>query len=367
MDLATLVRAAQGGDLDAFGQVVERFQGMAKATAYATVGDLHLAEDAAQEAFIEAYLCLSKLREPAAFPGWFRRIVVKRADRLVRGKHHTLLPLETAVAVPSSNPEPSVLAEARELRQLVYATIATLPPTDRLITALFYLAHYRQQEIATIAELPVTTVKKRLYDVRQRLRRQLEHVVQELFEEAHPAHDPQFARAVQFFIAVRTGDVPKVKAYLAADSTLLNSRERWDESYAHQQRISAVGTFTALHRAVYNGDHNLLQFLLEQRADVNAQTNDGQTPLHTAVICNHLEAVSDLLAAHADPNIGTDQGMTPLHWAVLRDRRQIAALLLQAGAEQRPDRNGRTPHDWAKLKGFEDILMLLRKQQLALP
>src|SRR5215212_6269220 len=84
--LTSLIRGAQRGDLDAFGEVVVRFQDLAYAVAYSIVGDAHLAQDAAQEAFIEAYLCLSSLREPAAFPGWFRRIVAKRGDRLVRGK-----------------------------------------------------------------------------------------------------------------------------------------------------------------------------------------------------------------------------------------------------------------------------------------
>src|SRR6266567_5720918 len=62
-ELQALVRAAQDGDKDAFGQVVRRFQDMAYASAYATVGDACLAQDIAQEAFLEAYLNLSKLRD----------------------------------------------------------------------------------------------------------------------------------------------------------------------------------------------------------------------------------------------------------------------------------------------------------------
>src|ERR1044072_5893619 len=55
-ELQTLVRAAQDGDKEAFGQVVMRFQDMAYASAYATVGDAALAQDIAQEAFLDAYL-----------------------------------------------------------------------------------------------------------------------------------------------------------------------------------------------------------------------------------------------------------------------------------------------------------------------
>ena len=69
-ELGTLVRAAQAGDKDASGQIVRRFQDMAFAFGYAMLGDAGLAQDAAQDAFIDAYLSLPNLREPAAFPGW---------------------------------------------------------------------------------------------------------------------------------------------------------------------------------------------------------------------------------------------------------------------------------------------------------
>ena len=69
-ELITLVNAAKQGDKAAFGQIVTRFQDMAFASAYAMLGDACTAQDAAQEAFIDAYLCLPNLREPAAFPRW---------------------------------------------------------------------------------------------------------------------------------------------------------------------------------------------------------------------------------------------------------------------------------------------------------
>src|SRR6476620_5946926 len=108
--LTALVSSAQAGNLDAFGQVVERFQRMAYAVAYAMLGDAHLAEDVAQEAFIEAYICLPKLREPAAFPGWFRRIVLKRGDRLVRAPQPALVALDDVGQLPSSALDPAMLA-----------------------------------------------------------------------------------------------------------------------------------------------------------------------------------------------------------------------------------------------------------------
>jgi hypothetical protein len=82
--------------MDAYGEIVRRFQDMAVGYAHALLGDFHLAEDAAQEAFLRAYLDLGKLHESAAFPGWFRRIVFKHCDRVRRKKTLHAVPLDGA-------------------------------------------------------------------------------------------------------------------------------------------------------------------------------------------------------------------------------------------------------------------------------
>ena len=357
--LTTLVSSAQAGDLDAFGQVVERFQRMAYAVAYTMLGDAHLAEDVAQEAFIEAYICLPKLREPAAFPGWFRRIVHKRGDRLVRGKGPALLSLESAGQQIADMIDPAAAAETRELQRRVRAAINALPETDRLPVMLFYLAGYAQHEIATIMELPLTTIKKRLFHARQRLRVLMDDIVREQFRE-QPVPDTQFARTIQFFIAVRIGDITNVRRYLDQEPALLDAHERWDEATALHYGLPIVSSFTALHRAAYNDDAALVAFLLERRAEVDARTRSGQTPLHLAVQLNHPAIVALLLSGAADPNAATDLGLTPLHYAVILDRRAVGQALLAAGADALiPDIYGRTPLDWAVVKGFEDLVMLL--------
>jgi RNA polymerase sigma factor (sigma-70 family) len=360
MDHTTnLIGAAQHGDLDAFGQVVERFQRMAYAVAYAMLGDAHLAEDAAQEAFIEAYLCLPKLREPAAFPGWFRRIVMKRSDRLVRGKSFATVPIELAGELPSGAPDVAAQVEMRELGRQLQAAIDTLPESDRQLVMLFYLAGYAQAEIAAALELPVAVVKKRLFRARQRLRTQLDGRVREWLQERQP-DGAAFARLVQFFIAVRLGDLPKVRALLDGDGALLNAHERWDEATARQHGLPLVSQFTALHRAAFNGDGALVQLLLDRHADTEVYTRSGQTPLHVAVSVHHPAIVARLLAAGASPNSATEQGLTPLHFAVMLDRRAVAEQLIGAGADpDAPDKHGRSPLDWALLKRNHDLVALL--------
>src|SRR5687768_5638609 len=83
------VQTAKTGDRAAFERLVVRFQDLAFATALAWLGDAASARDAAQDAFVDAFLQLGQLRDAAAFPGWLRRIVVKHCDRRTRRRQRS--------------------------------------------------------------------------------------------------------------------------------------------------------------------------------------------------------------------------------------------------------------------------------------
>ena len=187
-ELKALVERAQTGDLEAYGQIVARFQDMAYGFAFAMLGDFHLAQDAAQEAFVQAYRDLAELREPAAFPGWFRRIVSKHCDRLTRGKRIPTVPLEAAGGVASRDPNPARAAESREMRNKVLQAIGRLPEGERAVTTLFYINGYSHRDIAGFLEIPVGTVKRRLHDSRKRLKEKVTLMEKkELWKEELPA------------------------------------------------------------------------------------------------------------------------------------------------------------------------------------
>ena len=114
MPVARLVQAARGGDAPAFGMLVERFQAMALGYAVALLRDPGLAEDACQEAFVDAFLHLYQLREDAAFPGWFRRVVRKHVDRQRRSR---LLAAELSDLPGATDPLAALLA-AEDRRSL---------------------------------------------------------------------------------------------------------------------------------------------------------------------------------------------------------------------------------------------------------
>ena len=187
-ELSWLVERSRAGDLDAFTEVLRHFQDMAHGYAYSILGDFHLAQDAAQEAFVEAYYKLDALREPAAFPGWFRRIVFKQCERITRKKEVATVSLEEAMHVPHPHPERS------ELQERVLDAIRGLPAGQREATTLYYINGYSQNEIAEFLEVPVTTVQKRLHDSRKKLKERMLGMVEETLKNNAP--DERFSQNV---------------------------------------------------------------------------------------------------------------------------------------------------------------------------
>ena len=196
-ELISLIKRTQAGDVSAFGAIVTRFQDMAVGYAYSILGDFHLAEDAAQEAFIQAYCDLNQLREPLAFPGWFRKIVFKHCDRLTRKKRVQTIPLESVIELPSAGKDPVETVLEQEMKDTVLAAIQALPEKERIVTTLFYINGYSQNEIADFLEVPVTTVNSRLHYSRKRLKERLFTMVADDLQEKRPSKDGRFANKVK--------------------------------------------------------------------------------------------------------------------------------------------------------------------------
>lgn len=177
--LAEVVLAAQRGDAAAFTALVMEVQALAVGLAVGWLGDVELAREAAQEAFLDAHLHLGDLRDPGAFVPWFRRIVAKHCDRVTR---RPALPLDPdaspsgAERVRDAAPDPVEQAERRDEARRVRAALERLPSHERVVIALQYLGGYSQPEIVRALDLPPTTVKKRAHDARHRLREELDMV-----------------------------------------------------------------------------------------------------------------------------------------------------------------------------------------------
>ena len=181
---------------EAFGELVSRYQDMAFACAYSVLGDFYLAEDAAQEAFITIWQKLDQLREPGAFAAWLRRIVLTECNRMTRGKRLMFVPLEAGMDVACADPGPHATAERGELKERVLSLVRSLPESERMVTTLFYVDGYTQADIGEFLEVPVTTVVKRMYSARQRLKEGMWEMFKDDLQKKRPSRDKEFAERV---------------------------------------------------------------------------------------------------------------------------------------------------------------------------
>jgi RNA polymerase sigma-70 factor (ECF subfamily) len=154
----------------AFEEIVRRFEHLVLACTYARLRDPALAEDAAQDTFLLAWQRLDQLRDPAAFPGWIRRLAVTQCHRRLRGARLELRSEDDAQAVASAT-DLAADAERTAEASLVRLALAQLAPADRLVLILFYGCERTHADIADWLGVPVTTVSRRLAHAKRRVRR----------------------------------------------------------------------------------------------------------------------------------------------------------------------------------------------------
>ncbi len=362
--LPALVEAARRGEREAFAALVRRFQDMAVAYGMSTVGDLHLAQDAAQEAFAEAYRRLPSLRNPSAFAPWLRMLIVKHCDRLTRRRRAPEVPLEAAVDVASAEPSPGDALEAAELRAVVRRAVMALPAAQRQAVLLHYMSLQGQREIATFLGITPNAVKTRLYTARRRLRVQLADVERSL-RAARPSQSPAFAEGVRRMI-------------------------RPDALKSTEPLVWSPGIGTevwAMFCAAVADDAEAIERLLGRDPDLVRADYQGRTALSFAVRENALRAARLLLARGADPvhsgtpdtlsQVALDRGLTEMRAlldlavgggtppagepvaAAIRDR-DLEALrrLLDASPAlvHAPDERSNQPIHWAALTRQLDVI-----------
>ena len=177
MDDAALVRLARDGDEGAFAVLVARHRPMLVGLCRRVLGDRGLAEDAAQEAVLQAMLGLGRLEQPERFGAWLGGIglnVCRRWQRDQAREEWSLAALTGGRAGPDSVPdEPAELAEAADAARRVRRAVGRLPTGQRAAVVLFYLVGMAHQEVAAALGIGVGAVKTRLHKGRAALREEL--------------------------------------------------------------------------------------------------------------------------------------------------------------------------------------------------
>ena len=311
------VKAAQAGDRAAFSRLVARFQAMAVAYAVGWAGNQ--AEDVAQDAFVDAFLHLGQLEEAGAFPAWLRRIVRKHCDRRTRRKH---VPAEAGASV-------ALLPDEASLdRGWLLRAVGSLPEHERVVVALHYLAGESQKDIAEFLELPVSTIKKRLFAARTRLREQ------EVEMRSH-APTSRFVDRIELFLAVRAGDVVGASTIFDRQSELFDAEEQWTAEEAFGAGLPIAHRVSPLVFAVSRGDLDMLRMLLARGAQVEQSCGcpNAETALWIASRCGHSAIVQALLAAGANPDARNQAGYRPAEVAELRaaERVRVVGTRIETG------------------------------------
>ena len=182
-----LVRRAQGGDADAFADLVRLYQRRAVSVAYRLVGNVEDASDVSQDAFVRAFRCLDQLDDPARFGPWLMRIVSNQALNFRRSRSsRAAASLDDMIGDPGEARRPATgmkLATDEgdetgplpvELHDVISQALATLPDKQRLALVLFSVEGMPQKEVAEVLECSIELVKWNVFQARKKLKELLQ-------------------------------------------------------------------------------------------------------------------------------------------------------------------------------------------------
>ena len=174
-----LIRQCQKGDVQAFRQLVERYEGRIYGLACSILGDSEMAKDAAQEAFIRVYRALGKFEGRSSFYTYLYRITTnvcltfaqreqRRPDRVsIEGMQEAS---DIALDRFLGTDEPQNDIARIGLREEIQRVLNYLSPEHRAVVILKDIEDLSQEEIADVLDVSVGTVKSRLSRARARLR-----------------------------------------------------------------------------------------------------------------------------------------------------------------------------------------------------
>lgn len=177
---AELVNLARSGNLEAFGRLVERYQGQMKSFAIRMLDNEDIALEMVQEALLQAFLSIQNLNDPERFKSWLYGIVVNICRNYLRKEHNRGLNVYELSenkhyngSTLSIDDDPEVIMEKLEAENQFLSIIESLKPIYREIIFLYYFRHMQLGEIAETERLSPETVKVRLHRARRMLRKQL--------------------------------------------------------------------------------------------------------------------------------------------------------------------------------------------------
>ena len=174
LDEIELITRAKNGEQSAFSELVCIHADGVRNAVYRLYGDTRLAEDAAQETFIRAWLHFASYRPQTSLRNWLYRIAVNAATDMLRKEKRILLHAFEDLSLKDPQPGPEALFSQEERATLVQKAVLSLPDACRAVLVLREYEGLSYQEIADALEIPVGTVMSRLNYARKLLKEKLE-------------------------------------------------------------------------------------------------------------------------------------------------------------------------------------------------
>lgn len=187
---AELVSESLGGNREAFGQIVARYQSLVCSLAFSATGSLSQSEDLAQETFVTAWRQLRDLREPEKLRSWLCRIARNLTCDALRQQgrepSHRAESLEEISESPAPGPLPTEQTISNEEQAILWRSLEKIPEIYREPLVLFYREHQSIEAVAQNLELSEDAVKQRLSRGRKLLQEQVQAFVESALEKTNP-------------------------------------------------------------------------------------------------------------------------------------------------------------------------------------
>ena len=174
-EVVALVRKAQTGDRQAFGELFVRFERQVFGDGLRRLRDYNEAQELCQDVFIQAMQKLPQLQVPEAFGGWLRAITHRMAiNRIVRRRPDVPTEPESLEARCVDDRSPLMAVLAGERNEQLHAGLKRLRSLDRETLVAFYVHGQSLVEMSDSFDAPLGTIKRRLHMARKRLAKEVE-------------------------------------------------------------------------------------------------------------------------------------------------------------------------------------------------
>lgn len=193
-DEQVLLEKAKAGDVSAFEELIESYQKKIYNLSYRIIGNYDDAADMAQEVLIRIFRSIASFKGQSSFSTWIYRITTNVClDEIRRKKNKKIISLDEEIRmedgeikrqIMSDDLQPDAVAEQEELRSIVSNAINSLPDDHRLVITLRDIQGLSYDEISTVLDCPIGTVKSRISRARLALKKLLS-TRRELFDEEY--------------------------------------------------------------------------------------------------------------------------------------------------------------------------------------